>query len=64
MNKINSIKKAQLAKLDEKCRLMDIDFDSMKTLLDSVRTRKLFKRNNYHQETIDSIIEKSTDNEN
>ena len=37
-----------------------IDFDSLKLLIDSVKTKKLFKRNNYHFEKINDIIEKAT----
>lgn len=37
-----------------------IDYDSLKSLLESVRTKKLLKRNNYHQQKINDEIEKAT----
>lgn len=37
-----------------------IDYGSLKSLLESVRTKKLFKRNNYHQQKINDVIEKAT----
>ena len=37
-----------------------VDYDSLKSLLESVRTKKLIKRNNYHQQKINDIIEKQT----
>ena len=39
---------------------LNIDYDSLKTLLESVKTKKLLKRNNYHQPKINDIIEKAT----
>lgn len=36
-----------------------IDYSSLKSLLDSVRTKKLLKRNNYHQQKIYDVIEKA-----
>lgn len=38
----------------------DIDFNSLKLLLDSVKTKKLFKRNNYHFQKINDTIENAT----
>jgi hypothetical protein len=38
----------------------DIDFNSLKFLLDSVKTKKLFKRNNYHFQKINDTIENAT----
>jgi hypothetical protein len=29
-----------------------VDYDSLKSLIESVRTKKLLKRNNYHQQKI------------
>ncbi len=37
-----------------------ISIDSLKLMLESVRTKKLLKRNNYHQQKINDIIEKET----
>jgi predicted Ser/Thr protein kinase len=37
-----------------------IDYDSLKSLLESVRTKKLLKWNNYHQQQINDVIEKAT----
>lgn len=53
----------QLKRLRELCEDKELDFDSINILLDSVRTKKLFKRINYHQEKIDELIIKSTENE-
>ena len=36
-----------------------IDYGSLKDLLESVRTKKLLKRNNYHQQKINDVIEKA-----
>ena len=39
----------------------DVDYDSLKSLIESARTKKLLKRNNYHQQKINDIIEKATE---
>ncbi|MEE1897448.1 DNA modification system-associated small protein [Flavobacterium rakeshii] len=41
------------------CELKEVDYSSMEALLESVKTKKLFKRNNYHQQKINDVIEKS-----
>lgn len=45
--------------LNEICQREGIEYVSLKTLLESVKTKKLIKRNNYHQQTINDIIEKA-----
>lgn len=57
--KINENKKLQTLRLKEICNDKDVCFDSLEILLDSVRTKKLLKRNNYHQQKINDIIEKA-----
>ena len=59
----NHIQQKQLERLREMCETRKVDFLSMEELLDSVRTKKLFKRVNYHQETINNIVEKASENE-
>lgn len=56
---IRETKMQQLNRLQEICMDNDINFDSMIALLDSVKTKKLLKRNNYHQQKINDVIEKS-----
>jgi hypothetical protein len=58
--KIKETKILQDKRLDEICELKSINYDSLKTLLESVKTKKLLKRNNYHQQKINDIIEKAT----
>lgn len=45
--------------LNDICLREGIEYASLKTLLESVKTKKLIKRNNYHQQTINDIIEKA-----
>ena len=58
--KIKESKILQEKRLLDICESKDVNYDSLKTLLDSVKTKKLLKRNNYHQDTISNIIEKAT----
>ncbi len=58
--KIKETKILQDKRLDEICESKNINYDSLKTLLESVKTKKLLKRNNYHQQKINDIIEKET----
>ena len=58
--KIKETKALQEQKLKEISTEKGIDYDSLKSLLESVRTKKLLKRNNYHQQKINDVIEKST----
>lgn len=57
--KIKEAKLLQNKRLKEICNDKDVNFESIETLLDSVRTKKLLKRNNYHQQKINDIIEKA-----
>lgn len=58
--KIKETKILQEKRLDDFCQLRGVNYDSLKTLLESVKTKKLLKRNNYHQQKINDIIEKAT----
>ena len=58
--KIKETKALQEQRLNEISTDKGVDYDSLKMLLESVRTKKLLKRNNYHQQKINDIIEKST----
>ena len=58
--KIKETKVLQEQRLSEISTEKGVDYDSLKSLLDSVRTKKLLKRNNYHQQKINDVIEKST----
>ena len=57
--KIKETKVLQDQRLNEISTNMGVDFNSLKTLLESVRTKKLMKRNNFHQQKINDIIEKA-----
>lgn len=57
--KINETKLLQNKRLKEICNDKDVNFDSIEILLDSVKTKKLMKRNNYHQQKINDVIEKA-----
>ena len=57
--KIKETKIAQSQRLKEICNEQDVNFESIETLLESVKTKKLMKRNNYHQQKINDIIEKA-----
>jgi hypothetical protein len=58
--KIKETKVLQEQRLKEISTSKDIDYGSLKSLLESVRTKKLLKRNNYHQQKINDIIDKAT----
>ena len=58
--KIKETKVLQEQRLNEISTEKGVDYDSLKSLLESVRTKKLLKRNNYHQQKINDIIEKAT----
>jgi hypothetical protein len=58
--KIKENKVLQDKRLNEISTYKGIDYNSLKLLLESVRTKKLLKRNNYHQQKINDIIEKAT----
>ncbi|TMM29682.1 hypothetical protein FDT66_11250 [Polaribacter aestuariivivens] len=57
--KIKETKILQSQRLKEICNKKDVNFDSLEILLDSVKTKKLLKRNNYHQQKINDVIEKT-----
>ena len=58
--KIKETKVLQEQRLNEISTDMGIDYNSLNSLLESVRTKKLLKKNNYHQQKINDVIEKAT----
>lgn len=59
--RIKETKILQEKRLNDIClSKKDVNYDSLKDLLESVKTKKLLKRNNYHQQKINDIIEKAT----
>lgn len=58
--KIKETKVLQDQRLNEISTEKGVDYDSLKSLLESVRTKKLLKRNNYYQQKINDVIEKAT----
>jgi hypothetical protein len=58
--KIKETQLEQEQRLKEMCTDKGIDYGCMRLLLESVKTKKLLKRNNYHQQKINDVIEKST----
>lgn len=58
--KIKETKILQEKRLNDICIDKGIDYISLNTLLESVKTKKLLKKNNYHSQTISNIIEKAT----
>ena len=56
--KINKNKELQIQRLREICNNEEVSFDSLEELLESVRTKKLHKRNNFHQVKINDVIER------
>lgn len=59
MMKIKETKILQESRLEDLCLSKGIDYHFLKTLLESVKTKKLFRKNNYHSQKINDIIEKS-----
>jgi hypothetical protein len=57
--KIREAKLLQDKRLNEIAIERGIDYESLRLLLESVKTKKLIKRNNYHQQSINEIIEKA-----
>ncbi len=57
--KIKETKLSQSQRLKEICNDTDVNFESIEILLESVKTKKLLKRNNYHQQKISDVIEKA-----
>ena len=62
--RVEEIKMNQMVELEEQCLVNGISFDSMKKLLNAEKNKKLQKRSQYIQLTIDSEIEKSLGHEN
>lgn len=58
--KIKDTKVLQEQRLYEISTDKGVEYDSLKSLLESVRTKKVLKRNNYHQQKINDVIEKAT----
>jgi hypothetical protein len=58
--KIKETKVLQEKRLYEISIDKGVNYDSLKSLIESVRTKKLLKRNNYHQQKIIDEIEKAT----
>lgn len=56
--KIKETQIQQEQRLKEISAQKGVDYSSLKSLLESVRTKKLLKRNNYHQQKINDVIEK------
>lgn len=57
---IKETKERQENRLKQISEKNNIDFNSLMHLVESVRTKKLFKRNNYHFQKINDTIEKAT----
>ena len=55
--KIQEVKHKQLNRLKEICEESDVNYSSINSLLESVKTKKLYKRNNYHLQKINDEIE-------
>jgi hypothetical protein len=62
--KIEEIKAKQLLELEEQCKMIGVKFESMLKLLHSEKIKKLQKRNQYIQQTIDNEIENTLNHEN
>lgn len=56
--KIKESKMNQNKRLEEICIENEVDYKSLESLLDSVKSKKI-KRNNYHQQKIADLIEKA-----
>ena len=62
--RVEKIKANQLLELEELCLINGVNFDSMKKLLNSEKSKKLQRQNQNIQQTIESEIEKSLGHEN
>ena len=60
---ISDVKKKQLSDLKDFCSKNNVDFNSIKLLLEAEKIKKLQRKNHYIQETIDKEIEKILKNE-
>ena len=56
----NETKISQEQRLKEISSEKGVDYTALKSLLDSVKTKKLLRRKNYHQQRINDVIEKTT----
>jgi hypothetical protein len=57
--KIKETRIMQEQRLKEICTEKGLEYESLYTLLESVKTKKILKRNNYHQQKISDIIDNS-----
>ena len=57
--KIKETKIKQRQRLKELCIENDVNYDSIDILLESVKTKKLHSKRNYHQQKIDDTINKA-----
>ncbi len=60
---ISDIKIKQLSDLENFCNQNNIDYKSIKLLLEAEKIKKLQRKNHYIYETIDNEIEKILNNE-
>lgn len=58
--KIKETKALQEKRLKEISAAKGVEYSYLHSMLESVKTKKLLKRNNYHQQNINDIIEKAT----
>jgi hypothetical protein len=56
---LKETEKKQRERLEQICIEKSVDYGLLETLLLSTKTKKLFKRNNYHQQKISDVIEKA-----
>jgi len=56
---VRDIKKKQEKSLEEICVQNNVEYNSIILLLESVKIKKLYKRNNSHQQKISNEIEKA-----
>ena len=64
MSRINEIRDHHAKKLEQHCYKNNVSFNSVRTLLDAEKTKKLLKRNSLIQQNIDKEIENAIENEN
>lgn len=57
---VKDTKTKQKIRLKEIAIEMGINYEYLNALLESVKIKKLLKRNNYHQQKINDVIEKAT----
>ena len=62
--KIKETKVLQEQRLKEISTAIGIDYESLNSLLESVKTKRLLKRNNYHQQKIKKKKKKATKKKN